>query len=233
MSTLFVFKHGSRAIFALLLSLFLVTTASASANNKVPEPQRLMEETSDKMLKKFIENTPAIRKDTRVAYQLIRENLVPKINFKLMSRWVLGKNWRKATQEQRAAFTKEFKKLVIEFYSKAFVQYLQKNDLTPDIITFKPFRGKLKSKYATVRSQINPPNGAEPITVNYDLYLNKAGQWQVYDVSVEGISLVTTYRSSFKQIISQKGMDALLADLKDKNAKINQDARNKELVEKS
>ncbi len=227
MSTL---QYGSRVIFTILLSLFLFTSATAS---EVPEPQRLMEETSKKVLNSFIENTDAIRKDPGVAHKLIRENLVPKVNFKLMSRWVLGRNWKKASPEQQQEFTNEFKNLVIKFYSRAFIDYLQKNDLNEDIISFKPFRGKLDSKYATVRSQINPPNGGDPIKVNYDLYRNKAGKWQVYDVTVEGISLVTTYRSTFKQIISQKGMDALLADLKDKNSKINQSAEAGPKVEKS
>ena len=224
------FKHGTRVIFVLLISLILCSSLSA---NEVPEPQRLMEETSKKVLKSFIENTDAIRKDPEVAHRLIRESLVPKVNFELMSRWVLGKNWRKATPEQRQEFTREFKNLVIKFYSSAFIDYLKKNDLNEDIIKFKPFRGKLDSKYATVRSQINPPKGGDPIKVNYDLYRNKDGQWQVYDVSVEGISLVTSYRSSFKQIISQKGMDALLAELKDKNSKINQSAKAGPKVEKS
>jgi phospholipid transport system substrate-binding protein len=181
-----------------------------------------MEETSSSMIKAFIEKTEAIRQDPQVAHDLINENLVPKINFKLMSRWVLGRNWKKANSQQRDEFISEFKGLVIKFYSKALVDYLQKNDLREDVISFQPFRGKVDGKYATVRSQVNPPNGGEPVKVNYDLYFSKSGQWQVYDVSVEGISLVTTYRSSFKQIIDQKGMDALLAELKDKNSSLNQ-----------
>lgn len=204
---------------SLLISLFLLSGSSADSGQ---DPQKLMEDTSDRMLKEFIIQTDAIRKDPQIAYSLIDDNLVPKINFPLMSRWVLGKNWKTASSQQRQEFIKEFKALVVKFYSKALIQYLEKNNLTEEIITFSPFRGKVKSKYATVRSQINPPNGGEPIKVNYDLFYGKAGHWQVYDVSVEGISLVTTYRSSFKQIISQKGMDALLSELRDKNSKLNQ-----------
>lgn len=211
----------------LCISLFIL--ANVYAEEK-PAPQQLMEETSKMMVKEFMDNTEAIRKDPEVAHKLINDNLVPKINFPLMSRWVLGKNWKKATSEQQQEFIKEFRGLVIKFYSKALVQYLEKNNLTEDIITFTPFRGKLDSKYATIRSHVNPPSGAEPIKVNYDLYLSKSGKWQVYDVSVEGISLVTTYRSSFKQIISQKGMDALLAELKDKNSNLNKENLAPEII---
>ncbi len=209
----------STLLFIQSLCLFF-TLLSISYAETTPVPQKLMEDTSRVMIKEFIANTDAIRKDPQVALRLVNENLVPKINFPLMSRWVLGKYWKKASPEQRKEFIAEFKTLVIKFYSKALVQYLSKNNLEEDVITFIPFRGKLKGKYATVRSQVNPQNGAEPVKVNYDLYRSKNGQWSIYDVSVEGISLVTTYRSSFKSIIAKKGMDELLAELKRKNAAI-------------
>ncbi|MCU7940230.1 MAG: ABC transporter substrate-binding protein [gamma proteobacterium symbiont of Bathyaustriella thionipta] len=202
----------------IMINMLLLSISYAEA---LYEPQRLMEETSALMIKAFMANSDAIKADPEVAHQLINDNLVPKINFPLMSRWVLGKNWRKATAAQQQEFIAEFQTLVVKFYSKALIQFLDKNDLKEDIIQFKPFRGKRQDKYATVRSQVIPPSGAEPVKVNYDLYFGKSGQWQVYDVSIEGISLVTTYRSSFKQIISQKGMDALLAELKDKNSALN------------
>ena len=218
-----MFNLFNRATLAIIqsigITLILISGTYADA---VPIPQKLMEDTSKKMIAAFQAQTEAIRTDPKIADQLINDNLVPNINFPLMSRWVLGKNWKKATPEQRQTFIAEFQKLVVKFYSKALVQFLSQNNLTDDIITFIPFRGKLEGKYATVRSQVNPLNGAAPVKVNYDLYhRKKTGLWQVYDVSVEGISLVTTYRSSFKQIISQKGMDALLDELKDKNSSIN------------
>ena len=202
---------------ALLVVLFLTSVSYADS---IPEPQRIMEETSKKMIKAFMTQTDAIRKDPQVAHDLIRGSLVPKVNFKLMSRWVLGSNWKAASTQQQHEFVKEFKELVIKFYSKGLLQYLSKNDLKEDLISFRPFRGKLDSKYTTIRSLVHPPKGGEPIKVNYEMYHNKAGKWQVYDVSIEGISLVTTYRSSFKQIIKQKGMDALLSELREKNTRI-------------
>lgn len=228
-----MFNLFNRATLAIMqsigIALILISGTYADA---VPIPQKLMEDTSKKMIAAFQAQTEAIRTDPKIADQLINDNLVPNINFPLMSRWVLGKNWKKATPEQRQTFIAEFQKLVVKFYSKALVQFLSQNNLTDDIITFTPFRGKLEGKYATVRSQVNPLNGAAPVKVNYDLYLSKkTGLWQVYDVSVEGISLVTTYRSSFKQIISQKGMDALLNELKDKNSSINS-PKEKSLVAK-
>lgn len=230
-----MFNLFNRATLAIMQSIVIaLILISGTYADSVPAPQQLMEDTSKKMIAAFQEKTEAIRTDSKVADQLINDNLVPKINFPLMSRWVLGKNWKKATPEQQQKFIAEFQKLVVKFYSKALVQFLSQNNLTDDIITFTPFRGKLEGKYATVRSQVNPLNGAAPVKVNYDLYLSKkTGLWQVYDVSVEGISLVTTYRSSFKQIISQKGMDALLSELENKNSKLNNPEAKPQIAKKN
>lgn len=230
-----MFNLFNRATLAIMQSIVIaLILISGTYADSVPAPQQLMEDTSKKMIAAFQEKTEAIRTDSKVADQLINDNLVPKINFPLMSRWVLGKNWKKASPEQQQKFIAEFQKLVVKFYSKALVQFLSQNNLTDDIITFTPFRGKLDGKYATVRSQVNPLNGAAPVKVNYDLYLSKkTGLWQVYDVSVEGISLVTTYRSSFKQIISQKGMDALLSELENKNSKLNNPEAKPQIAKKN
>lgn len=214
-----IFRH--RTVLFLQVIFINITFLSIAYANSLPAPQKLMEETSARMIEEFRLNSDAIKTDPQIAHQLIEDNLVPKINFPLMSRWVLGKNWRKASPEQQQEFIDEFQNLVVKFYSSALLQFLAQNDLSDDMIQFIPFRGKLKDKYATIRSKVIPPNGAEPVKVNYDLYFGKSGEWRVYDVTIEGISLVTSYRSSFKQIISQKGMDALLAELKDKNSALN------------
>ena len=208
-------------LFSILLSLCFIPLSFA---NTVPEPQRILEETSKQMIRTLIDKSDDIQKDPEITHTLIREHLISKINFKLMSRWVLGSNWKKATPEQQQEFVAVFKKLVIKFYSKALIEYLSKHDLKPDIISFKPYAGKTKGKYVTIRSQVNPPGNPEPVNVNYDMYHNKAGQWQIYDISIEGISLVTSYRSSFKKIIKEQGMDALLSQLRDKTLKLNEPA---------
>jgi len=214
-----LYKYISSFLLAAIVvytALISVSYAGSVYTSSVVTPQKLMEDTSQDMIQAFIDNAQAIKTDPAIAHKLIDDNLVPKINFPLMSRWVLGKNWRKATVQQRRVFQAEFKKMVVLFYSTALLQFLQGNDLHKDMIKFMPFRDDLKDKYATVRSQVFPPNGADPVKVSYDLYYGKSGQWRVYDVAVEGISLVSSYRSSFNQIISKKGMDAFLSELKSK-----------------
>jgi phospholipid transport system substrate-binding protein len=201
----------------LLLGLLLSTVFATVFAQSIPEPQLVMEETSKRMVKAFMDKSEAISKDPQVAYDLITKYLLPKINFELMSRYVLGKNWKKAAPTQQQEFISQFRQLLLNFYSKALLKYLQTNDIHADIITFKPFRGKKNSRYATVRSIVNPPGGGTVIQVNYDLYQSKkSGLWQVYDLSVEGISLVTNYRSSFNESIAKNGMDGLINEIKDK-----------------
>ena len=208
-----------RIIVSLLcINFMLLSTGFA---NSTPEPQRIMEDTSREMIQFLIDKSDDIRKDPEVAHTKIRTHLIKQINFKLMSRWVLGSNWKKASAEQQQEFIQVFKGLVIKFYSQALIEYLSSNELAVGIISFKPFRGKTDSKYATIRSSINPPGNPEPINVNYDLYHNKAGKWQVYDISIEGISLVTSYRSSFRKVIKEQGMQALISQLREKTSKLN------------
>lgn len=202
---------------SLLISMFLV---SISLANFIPEPQRILEEASKEMIQLFIEKSDDIRQEPEIAHHLIREYIISKINFKLMSRWVLGSNWKKASPDQRQKFLTVFKQLIIKFYSKTLIEYLVKNNLAADIIIFKTFHGKINSKYVTIRSSINPSGGAEPVNVNYDMYHNKAGLWQIYDITIEGISLVTSYRSSFKKIVKEQGMDSLISQLQDKTSQI-------------
>ncbi|MCK5696526.1 MAG: ABC transporter substrate-binding protein [Gammaproteobacteria bacterium] len=203
----------------MFLSLFFSMTLLANITyaDSIPIPQKLMEEASQQMVSEFINNAEAIKKNPDIAHDLIKKNLVPKVNFPLISRWVLGKNWRTASPAQKKEFQNEFQILVIQFYSEALLQFLQDNDINKDMIKFLPFRGSRKGKYATVRSQIYPPSGGSTVKVNYELYHGKSGQWQVYDVKIEGISLVSTYRSSFNNIITKKGIEGLILELKNKN----------------
>lgn len=196
--------------FIAILCLLLAPLTQANAT----DPQSLLEDTSKVMLKALHDNTPAIRQDPQIAYDLIDQHLLPNIDFDLMSRWVLGKNWRKATVDQQNEFILQFRSLVTQFYTKALLDYLQTNDVDENLIVFQPFKGSDHDKYATVRSRITPPDGQPPVQVNYELRRNKADEWKVYDVSVEGVSLVTTYRSSFNQIVAKSGMDGLIDEVR-------------------
>jgi len=213
-------KTVKLAIIFSSLFLYFYTTITF-ANDKAP--LELIEKVTLELENELFKQTDAIKDNPKLTSELIEKHLVPHINFPLMSRYVLGKNWRKTDTEQREEFIELFHALLVKFYSKAFIKYLQNNNINQGMIGFLPFRSKSGSKYATVKSRITHKKNAPPIAVHYQLYNGKTKGWKVYDINVEGISLVTSYRSSFSQLIKKKGMQGLLAELQKKVDNLNQE----------
>ena len=143
-------------------------------------------------------------------FALIEEKILPNFNFDKVSRLVLGKNWTKATPEQKTAFQSEFKSLLIRTYANALSKY--KNQT----IEYAPLRMTDGVAKATVKTSILQPGG-QPIAVNYSLEKQADATWKVYDIVIEGVSLVTNYRGQFAEEIRQNGLDSLIKKLADKN----------------
>lgn len=143
-------------------------------------------------------------------FALAEEKIVPNFNFDRVSRLVLGKNWTRATPEQKTAFQGEFRTLLIRTYATALSKY--KNQT----IEFKPLRMADDANTVSVKTQILQPGG-QPIEVDYTL-AKETEAWKVYDIVIEGVSLVTNYRGQFAQIVRQNGLDSLIKKLADKNA---------------
>jgi phospholipid transport system substrate-binding protein len=144
--------------------------------------------------------------------------LIPHIDFISASKWVLGKHWRRADKQQKLRFIREFRTLLVRFYSSALADFLKTNQVQKDMIRFLPYRGE-SSDDVTIRSEVHAPDG-KTIPVNYYLHQTRKG-WKVYDVSVEGISMITTYRTSFANEIKLKGVDGLIESLAEKNRATN------------
>jgi phospholipid transport system substrate-binding protein len=126
-----------------------------------------------------------------------------------MSSWVLGKYWRTATPAQRDRFTQEFRTLLVRTYAKSLSEY------TDNKITYLPMRGSPQQSEVKVRTEVEQPGGF-PIPIDYDLY-RKGDDWKVYDVTIDGVSLVTNYRTTFANQIREDGLDKLIATLADRN----------------
>jgi phospholipid transport system substrate-binding protein len=202
-------------IYILIIAIFYPVPA-LSSNVTEDEPKQIIlsmsQQFEDELLRhqKDINNKPSITDD------LIIQHLIPNVNFLLMSRYVLGKNWKKASTPQQEEFVQLFKTLLIRFYSKVFVDYLKTNQIETGMTTLLPFRAKSDSKYAKVKTEMKVNSDKPKIQVNYSLYLSKKNGWKIYDISVEGISLVSSYRSSFNQIIKKESMAGLMNHMKNK-----------------
>lgn len=175
-------------------------------------------ETPDALVKRTAEDVLAIVKSDKdiqagnqqKIFALAEEKILPNFNFDRVSRLVLGKNWTKATPDQKSAFQTEFRTLLLRTYATALSKY--KNQ----VIEYKPLRLADGANTATVKTVILQPGG-QPITVDYTLE-KQTDAWKVYDIVIEGVSLVTNYRSQFTQEIRQNGLDSLIKKLADKNS---------------
>lgn len=172
-------------------------------------PDALVKTTAEDVLT-IIKNDKDIQAGNQTKiFALAEEKILPNFNFDRVSRIVLGKNWNGATKEQQDAFQKEFKTLLIRTYASALSKY--KNQT----IEYKPLRAQPSDTEVSVKTQINQPGG-QPIEVDYSLAKETDG-WKVFDIVIEGVSLVTNYRGQFNNEIRQSGMDGLIQKLVEKN----------------
>ena len=193
--------------------LLLVLAAFASgltlAADIVP-PDVLVRDTSKEVLGIVKKDKDIQAGDRKKILDLVETKILPHFDFIRITRLAVGKNWRSATPEQQQALVKEFRTLLVRTYSSALTNY---KDQTYEVKT-----ADIKGDDASVKVEINQP-GAQPIIIDYSLEKTPQG-WKVYDVIVAGISLVTSYRSTFNNEINRSGIDGLIKTLVDKNEKL-------------
>jgi len=190
-----------------VILLWVAQVPQVVAEDAVPE--QLVRSTTDQMLALFVENRQMIERDPRSLYGLVDDIVLPHFDFQRMSQWVLGKYWRSASAEQREKFLQEFRNLLVRTYSSLLFDY------TSQTIEYLPSRITHNGERATVRTVVNGTDGAK-IPIVYSMYL-KNNNWQVYDVAIEGISLVSNYRSTFASEIRSSGLDKLIERLTQRN----------------
>ena len=191
----------------LLLCLTLGISVAAQA---IEEPQQLVQTTSDQVLARLKKEHDKLQKNPDQIYPLVEDLVLPHFDFTKMSQWVLGVNWRSASDDQKARFTEQFRTLLVRTYAKALLEY------TDQKINYLPFHAEGDAKSVVVRTEIVQPGG-QNIPVYYSMY-RKGDEWKVYDISIDGASLVTTYRTSFAEDIRQSGLDKLIVRLVEMNS---------------
>lgn len=141
---------------------------------------------------------------------LVDAKVLPHFDFQRMTRLAVGRYWRTATPEQQQVLVTEFRDLLVRTYTKVFTVY---RDQTIDV---KPLRMSPDDTEVTVSTVISKP-GSQSTSVNYEM-AKAADGWKVFDISVEGVSMVMSYRGTFASQIQQNGIDGLIKTLADKNA---------------
>ena len=201
-----------------LVAMFAFSTAGSAIPQADDQdlPQPLIEGMLDKLLDSLSANAEQISQDQSIAYDLSNELVVPYLDFPRITRIIIGKYWRDADDEQRQRLIDEISTLLIRSYVTAMIAYAD-DTLTDEQVVYQPSRYQAGDRKTSVRSKISLDSG-QTINVRYALY-RTGGQWKIYDISFENISLVLTYRSAFGATIKKSGLDALIAQLGDRNKK--------------
>lgn len=204
-------KNSNLAVIFFVLSLSFLSGNAAIADDSMIGPQALVKSTTVKMFSKLKTEKQNLDKNPDLIYGMVSKIVLPHFDFITMSKWVLGKNWKKSSKAQKIGFIKAFRKLMVRTYSVALLEY------TDSEFKYKPLRDDVTKGDVTVRTQTVTAKG-DTVSINYSLHKKKKG-WKVYDISVEGVSLIATYKTSFGSEIKQKGIDALIARLQGHNKK--------------
>jgi phospholipid transport system substrate-binding protein len=197
-----------KSMIALLATAVLFMSATAWAVDQTP-PDVMVKNTATEVLD-LVRNDKDIQNgDTKKIVSLTEEKILPHFNFERMSQLVLGRNWPKASKDQQDKFVTEFRNLLVRTYSSALAKYRNQT------IDYKPLRVQPADTKVVVKTLIQQ-SGAQPVKVDYTLE-KFADEWKVIDVTIEDVSIVTSYRSQFDETVKKDGMDNLIQKLADKN----------------
>lgn len=184
------------------LSFFMLQVAHAS-------PVATVKKAANNVLSALKKNKANLRTNPSYVYKVVNRYIIPHVDVYGMSRSVLGRNaWMKATAQQKKKFSRLFTQLVVRTYSGSLRDYSGE--------TIKFSRSSGGGKYSKVSSYIVRPNGRN-ISVKYSL-VRKGGGWKVYDMSVEGVSLLQSFRSQFKRELIKGNLNQLIAKLQSRKA---------------
>jgi phospholipid transport system substrate-binding protein len=193
----------------MLVLLSLLAFGTPASADSVEDPLMFVKSTADQVLSEVSSRKSELTAEPAKIYDLVDQVILPRFDFVRMSQLVLGKNWKMATPEQQQAFVREFQELLIRTYATALLNYSGQE------IVYLPVRAGKDVRDVTVNTQVRDV-GAPAIPVDYRLRMSDNG-WKVYDVSIDSISLVSNYRSSFASQIRRYKIDGLIAKLEKLN----------------
>ncbi len=190
--------------------MMLIMTGPAHADSEtLLAPQQIIQDTSLQLQKTL--QQPELKTDFKKATEAVETIIEPHIDFDRVASLTLGKFWNKASPAQKARFNQEFRRLLVRTYTTAFMEYADWK------IRYLPLQMNPEDQRALVRTEIMQA-GAKSTAVNYRMIQGKNG-WQVYDILIEGISLLQNYRSSFIEEVDRTGsLDQLIDQLASRNA---------------
>jgi phospholipid transport system substrate-binding protein len=194
-------------MFRIAAALIAVALPVAALAQEAPD--QLVRRTTDEVLAIIKSDKDLQAGNPRKVVELAEQKVLPHFDFTRMTRLAVGRNWNQASDAQKEALTKEFRTMLVRTYSTSLTQYRDQK------IDVKPVKMAAGDKETTVRTAVIQ-QGGPPIPIDYAMEKSDSG-WKVFDVIIDGASLVTTYRGTFNDQIQKAGIDGLIKTLQDRN----------------
>ena len=189
--------------FASSIVYLMVLFASIAFADPLATPEEVVKTATDRVVER-LEGNPGLSKDPDRLYAMVYDVVLPHFDFERIAGRVLGKYWRRASNDQKRHFVAEFQTLLVKTYAIALASY------NYEAIVYRPPRTRSETEIS-IRTEISG-DGGSGIPITYELHLVD-GSWKVYDIVVDGVSLSLTYRNDFRSLVRQQGIEALIARL--------------------
>lgn len=203
--------------------ILLILSMGATADPTPADAKQLIEDTTNEVLSALTAQKDQLKANPKSVYPIIDKLVLPRFDFARMSKFVLGTHWKTATPDQQKRFTQAFRDLLVRTYSSALVEAAG----TGFKVNYLPLQRETSADFVTLRTEVTQGK-QKPIIVEYAMYVPTAEWrqewaipsegWKVFNVTVEGVSLVTNYRTEFSNDIQKIGMDQLIEKIKVKQA---------------
>lgn len=197
-----------------LFTLGLVLTLGFSGALAAPTADQMIQSTVNQLISELRERQAELEADHGALYALVEEIVVPRIAMTKVSRLILGSHWKTASKDQRERFTAGFKNLLMRSYATAMFEYTGEQELRFGTVTLKA-----EGRIAVVPTELALP-AQEPVPIEYYCLLAPEKGWKIYDIQIDGISLIISYRNQYGEYIDTHGLDALIESLERKVTEI-------------
>ena len=194
-------------LFIATISLQFFLAAGARAQDL--KPDELVKKVTDDVLAAVKSDKQLAAGDKQKALKLAEEKILPHVDFDEATRLAVGRSWRQASPEQKKKLVDAFRTMLVRTYSNAITAYQGQT------MKVMPLHMKADDTDVTVHNQYIRPGG-KPVQLDYQMHKTQSG-WKIYDIVVEGVSLVLTYRSEFDALVKQQGIDGLIKRMAEKN----------------
>jgi phospholipid transport system substrate-binding protein len=196
---------------AFLIAGILLLTSSLGAIGAEPSATQLVERTAEKMLGTLENRRAEVERKPQLINELVDSILAPHFDFAQMTRLAVGRDWRNTSTAQQQELTDSFRNLLVRTYAKSIMKYSGQD------IVYEAARPGTRSGTVVVPTEVRAP-GSAPIPIDYYM-LERGSSWKVYDVVIDGVSMISNYRSQFRSTIATSGINGLIEQLRAKTAR--------------